>query len=62
MKFKFMSLFGFVCFMCEKRYLLWCTQDLANLEYGVHFTGAWEKRPEGVKLCHDAANCPLVYG
>lgn len=46
----------------EEPHLLWCAQDLANLKYGVHFAGAWEKRPEGIKLCHDAANCPLVYG
>lgn len=46
----------------EKRYLLWSTQDLANLEYRVYFTGAWKKRPKGVELCHDAANCPLVNG
>lgn len=48
--------------MLAKRYLLWCTQDLANLEYGVYFAGSWEERPESVKLSHDAADCPLVYG
>lgn len=42
-------------------YLLWRAQDLANLEYGVYFAGAWEERSEGIKLCHDAANGPLVY-
>lgn len=47
--------------LCVNNYLLWCTQDLANLEYGVYFTGSWEKRPEGIQLCHNAANCPLVY-
>lgn len=49
-------------FLSVKCYLLWCAQDLANLEYGVHFTGAREERSEGIKLCHDAANSPLVYG
>jgi len=49
-------------YTCEGPYLLWRTQDLAHFEYGVYFTGAWEKRPEGIKLCHDAADCPLVYG
>ena len=34
---------------------------MANFEDGVHFTGAWEQRPEGVELCHNAANSPLVY-
>lgn len=43
-------------------YLLWRTQDLADLEYGIHFTGSWEQRPECVKLSHDAADRPLVYG
>ncbi|TNN56162.1 hypothetical protein EYF80_033627 [Liparis tanakae] len=37
-------------------------EDLAHFEYGVYFTGAWEERPEGIQLCHDAADCPLVYG
>lgn len=51
-----------ILFLSVKRYLLWCAQDLANLEYGVHFAGAREERSEGIKLCHDAANSPLVYG
>lgn len=42
-------------------YLLWRAQDLADLEYGVYFAGAWEKGSEGVKLRHDTANGPLVY-
>lgn len=43
-------------------YLLRCSQNLANLEYGVYFTRTWKKRLEGVELRHDAANSPLVYG
>lgn len=50
----------FLCVFCMS-YLLWRAQDLANLEYGVYFAGAWEERSEGIKLCHDAANGPLVY-
>lgn len=48
------------CMLCTS-YLLWRAQDLANLEYGVNFAGAWEKRSEGIKLRHDAAHGPLVY-
>lgn len=47
-------------FVCD--YFFGCAQYLANLENGVHFARSWEKRPEGVKLGHDAAHCPLVYG
>lgn len=57
-----------VCYMSRlfpisvQFHLPWGSQDLANLEYSIDFAGAREKRPEGVKFSHDAANCPLVYG
>jgi len=43
-------------------YLLGCSQDLADFEDGVNFTGAREQRSEGVQFSHDTAHGPLVYG
>ena len=42
-------------------YLLGGSQDLADFEDGVYFTGSWEQGSEGVQLSHDAAHGPLVY-
>lgn len=41
-------------------YFFWRSQNLADLEDSVHFTGARKERPERVELRHDAAYGPLV--
>ena len=43
-------------------HLLGCSQDLADFEDGVYFTGTWEQGSECVQFGHDAAHGPLVYG
>ena len=52
----------------DARHTCWRTADLggcakhrADLEELVHFTAAREEGPEGVHLCHDAANGPQVH-
>lgn len=42
-------------------YLLWSSQNLADLENSVHLTGARKQRSERVELSHDTAYGPLVY-
>lgn len=46
---------------CDCTYLLWCPQNLANFEYCINFTGAWEERPQCINFCHYTTNSPNVY-